>query len=68
MDPSETLITPLLLSLVKIDVQSRAMETRTQEYDDVVHEFGTLSLDFSKLALVKVYAIHHATMTEIRIR
>ena len=68
MDPSDALVTPLLLPLVKIEVQPRAMETGIQEYDDVIHQFGTLSIDFSKLALVGVYTIQHVATTEIRIR
>ena len=68
MDPSDALLTPLLLPLVKIEVQSRVMETGTQEYDDVIHEFGTLSIDFAKLTLGEVYVIQLAAATEIRIR
>ena len=44
------------------------METWTQEYDDVVHEFGTISTYFSKLMLGEVYSIEHVAMTKIRIR
>ena len=52
MDPNEALLTPLILPSTNIEVQSWVTETGTQEYDDVVHEFGTLSLYFSKLTLV----------------
>ena len=68
MDPNDTLVTPLLFPLVNIEVQSQPMQTGTKEYDDVVHEFGTLHIDFSKLALGEVYAIHYASTTEIRIQ
>ena len=43
------------------------MEKGTPEFDSVVHDFGILSIYLSKLALAKVYAIHHASVTEIRI-
>ena len=65
MDPNETLVTPLLFPLVKIDVQAREMETGTPEFDNIVHEFGTLMLDFSKLYLADVYSIQHAATTEL---
>ena len=57
VDPHDTLEAPLLLSLLKIEFKAQAIETWTQEFDDVVHEMGTLSLDFSKLALADVYVI-----------
>ena len=56
VDLHDTLKSPLLFALLKIEFKSQALETWTQEYDDVVHEFGTLSMDFSKLSLVEVYA------------
>ena len=68
VDPHDTLETPLLLLSLKIEFKAQAVETGTQEFDDVFHETGTLSLDFSKLALAEVYAIQHATATEIRIQ
>ena len=68
VDPNDTLVTPLLLMRVKIDVHSWALEIGTQEYDYVVHVFETMSIDFSKLSLAEVYAIQHAYATEIEIR
>ena len=68
LDPNDTLVTPLLLLRVKIEVHSWALEIGTQEYDYVVHVFETMSIDFSKLALAEVYAIQHAYATEIKIR
>ena len=67
VDPNDTLVTPLLFPSVKIEVQLWAMEIGVPEYDDVFQEFGTLSLDFSKITLSEVYGIQHATATEIRI-
>ena len=66
--PNDALVTPLLQPPVKIDVQAREMATGTPKFDHVVHEFGTLTLDFSKLMLGEVYAIQHVVATEIRIR
>ena len=45
----------------------QAMKIGTPEFDHVVHEFGTLAIDFYKIALGEVYAIQHAAATEIRI-
>ena len=69
MDPNDPLVTPLMLPPVKIDIQAGAMDMiRMPDFDHVVHEFGKLKLDFSKLALGDVYATHHAPTTEIRIQ
>ena len=38
------------------------------EFDDVIQVIGTLSLDFSKLALAKVYSIQHVATTELHMR
>ena len=67
MDPNDTLVTPLLFPSVKIDIQERTMETRTPEFDNVVHGFETLYMDLSKLTLVEVHVVQHAATTEIQI-
>ena len=55
--PNDTLVTPLLLLLVKAYIKVKEMETRMLEFDSVVHDFGTLSQYFSKLASVEVYVV-----------
>ena len=67
VDPNDTLVTPLLLSPVKIDVKETTMDMGTLEFDHVLHEFGTLTMDLSKLALAKFYVVQHAATTKIRI-
>ena len=54
VDPTDALVTPLLLPRVKIEVQLGAMEIGTQEYDYVIHYFGTFSIYFSKLLRIQL--------------
>ena len=54
MDRNDTLVAPLLLPPVNMDIQSQAMETGTQEYDYVIHDFGTFSIYFSKLLRIQL--------------
>ena len=44
------------------------METGTHNFDNVVHGFETLYMDFSKLMLAEVHTFQHAAVTKIRIR
>ena len=55
--PNDTLVTPLLLLLVKAYIKVKEMETRTLEFDSVVRDFGKLSKYFSKFASVEVYVV-----------
>ena len=43
------------------------METGMPKFDNVVHGFETLYMDFSKITLAEVYNFEHATVTEIQI-
>ena len=45
-----------------------ALETGTQEFDDVSHELGILSIDLSKLIMAELYVVQYVSATEIRIR
>ena len=40
------------------------METRTPEFDNVVHGFETLYMDFSKIMLAEIYIVQHANGTK----
>ena len=66
-DPTDTLETLILLPLLKLELTTHALETGTQEFDDVSYELGTLSIDFSKLTMAKVYVVQHVVIIEIRI-
>ena len=44
------------------------METRTPEFDNVIHGFEMLYMDLSKLMLAKVYDVQHAVATKIQIQ
>ena len=57
MDPSVPLVTPELVPQIKVQIQGRALETRTttSAFDDIVKEFDTLHIEFSKLTLSEVY-------------
>ena len=57
MDPSIPLVTPELVSPIKVELHGRVMEIGMTEYDDVVQGFKTLRIELSKLTLAEVYAI-----------
>ena len=67
MNPNDTLVTPLLLPLIKMDIHAREMETGMPKFDNVFHEFETIYMELSKLTLSEVYVVQHAGETEIRI-
>ena len=70
MDPSVPLVTPNLVPPIKVQIQGRAMEIgmMTSAFDDVVKEFDTLQIEFSKLSLGEVYELQQEAVTEIRMR
>ena len=53
---------------LKVKLAAHVLERGMKEFDDVSHELGTLSIDFSKLTMAEVYVVHHAVVTEIRFR
>ena len=55
-----------MLSL-KIGFKAQALETGEQTFDGVVHELGTLTIYFSKLAMAEVYVVQQVAGTKIRI-
>ena len=57
MDPSIPLVTPELVLPIKVELHGWVMEIGIIEYDDVVHGFEMLRIEFSNLTLAKVYAI-----------
>ena len=67
-DPIDTLEMPILFPPLKVEIRAHILETWTPNFDYVAHELGTLSLDFSKLAMDEVYVVQHAVMTDIRIQ
>ena len=67
MDRNDELVILILFPPVNIDIQEQAMETGTAEFDNVVHGFETLYMDFSKITLAEVYNFEHVAMTEIQI-
>ena len=42
--------------------------TKTSVFDEVVKEFNTLQIDFSKLPLSEVYGLQQEAASEIRLR
>ena len=70
VDPSISLVTPELVPPIKLQIHGHAMETRaaTGAFDDIVKEFATLQIEFSKISLGEFYDLQHASMTEIWLR
>ena len=70
MDPSVPLVTPELMSLIKVHIHGATLEIGTTigAFDDMVKEFTTLQIDFSKLSLGEFYEIQQVAMMEIRLR
>ena len=68
MDPGDTLVVPLLLPPLKMELKVEALESGMEEYDDVIKEMGMLMMYFSKLPLSDVYFIEHVVVTKIFIR
>ena len=56
-DPENTLETPLLLSLLKVELSTHMMDTWMKEFDDISHELGKFSIDFSKLTMAELYVV-----------
>ena len=48
---------------IKVEIPGRVMEMGTHEFDDIVHVFEMLNMEFSKLTLVEVYVVQHAVAT-----
>ena len=57
VDPNIPLVTLELVLSIKVEIQACVMEKGISTYNNVVHEFETLSMDFSKLTLEEVYAM-----------
>ena len=68
--PSIPLVTPELVSLIKVEIDGTTLETGTTTgaFDDVVKEFATLQVDFSKISLGLFYEIEHLAAMEIGLR
>ena len=59
VDPNVKVVTPQLVSPIKVTIQASALETEISKsaFDNVVNEFSTLRLDFSKFPLSEVYEV-----------
>ena len=59
MDPNVPLVTPELVPPIKVQIHRRAMEIGTTigAFDDVVKEFNTLQIEFSKISLGEFYEL-----------
>ena len=68
MDPRDTLAMPMLLLPLKMELKVWALDSGTEEYDDVIKELGILRLDFSKLPFAEIYSIHHVNATKLCIK
>ena len=64
------LVTLELLSLIKVQIHGCAMEIGmgTGAFDDVVKEFATLWIKFSKISLGEVYELQQEITMEIQCR
>ena len=69
VDPNVPLVTLELVSLFKVGIQGCTMETGmgTIVFYDVVKEFDTLQIGFSKLTLGEVYELQQESVTKIRV-
>ena len=59
VDPNVQVVTPQLVMPIKVTIESSSLETRIglSAFENVVNEFSTLQLDFSKMPLNEVYEI-----------
>ena len=67
VDPANTLAMPVLLPPLRIEMPVQEFSTEEAKKEASVHSLDTLILDFSKITLLQIYSIQHATATEIRI-
>ena len=47
----DTFETSLIFPSLKVELVAQVLKTRTPKFDDTSHELGTLSLEFSKMAM-----------------
>ena len=59
VDPNLSLVIPELVPPIKVQIHGASLEigTTTAAFDNVVKEFATLQIKFSKLSLGEVYEI-----------
>ena len=70
VDPNVQVVPPQLVPPVKVTIQTSALEigTSPSTFENVVNEFATLQLDFSKLPLIEVYEVQQEAATKMRLR
>ena len=67
LDPIVPLVVPDLVPPIKVQIHGCTLEigTETSAFDDVIKDFDTLQMDFSKLSLGEVYELQRETVTKV---